>query len=55
MPDYKPILGTITRPGPTTPNDKRTCHRCGIDYWYQNKRNHPTHCRDCRGYLKETR
>lgn len=29
------------------------CRRCGIEF--NPHKNHPTHCRDCRGYLKETK
>ena len=53
MTDYKPITGTFAKPGPTLPEYGRICRRCGIDYHPHN--NHPTHCRDCRGYLKEKR
>lgn len=45
MPDYKPITGTRTRPGPTLPKHGRICQRCGIEYTTHTG---VTHCPDCR-------
>lgn len=45
MPDYKPILGTLTRPDTALPKHGRVCQRCGIEYPSPKGL---THCPDCR-------
>ena len=51
MPAHKPIYATRLTPARQPNTTRQICHRCGIDYHPHN--NHPTHCRDCRGYLKK--
>lgn len=45
MTDYKPITGTLAKPGPALPEHGRICRRCGIEYSTTTEN---PHCVDCR-------